>query len=198
MIAEQARSSARQFLEALFTNKPEELNILIWTLADKNSRWFRAVDSAIRYAESANCHDVYIGVGLTGRDYGPDRRCPSNEIAAIAGLWVDIDLRSDAHPKATLPSTVEEALSILPADLPPSFIIFTGNGIHVWLLFRELYVFRNDDDRAAAASLSKRWNTLIRDNARARGWNIEAVVIHAHSNNRYDPCDLAKYLADLG
>ena len=222
MIAEQARSSARQFLEALFANKPEELHVLIWTLADKSSKWFRDVDSAIRYAESANGQDVFIGVGLTGRDYGPDRRCPSNEIAAIGGLWVDIDLRSDAHPKAALPCTVEEALTILPADLPPTFIIFTGNGIHVWLLFRELYLFRNEHDRAAAAALAKRWNTLIRDNARMRGWNIErladlarllripgtinfkdptnpkAVVIRAHSHHRYNPSDIAKYLDDLG
>lgn len=222
MMTEQARSSARQFLETLFANKPEELRILIWTIADKGSHWFRDVESASRYAESASGQDVYIGVGLSRRDYGPDHRCPSNEIAAIGGLWVDIDLRSDAHPKTTLPGTVEEALSILPTDLPPTFIIFTGNGIHVWLLFRELYLFRNDEDRAAAAVLAKRWNTLIRDNARMRGWNIDrlgdlarilripgttnckdpanpkAVVIHTHSDHRYHPSDLAKYLDDLG
>jgi hypothetical protein len=222
MMAEQDRSSARQFLEALFANKPEELHILIWTLADKGSRWFRDVESAIRYAESGSGQDVFIGVGLSAGDYGPDRRCPSWEIAAIGGLWVDIDLRSDAHPKPTLPCTVEEALSLLPINLPPTFIIFTGNGIHVWLLFRDLYVFRSDEDRGAAAVLSKRWNTLIRDNARIRGWKIErlsdlarslripgttnckdtanpkSVVIHTHSNHRYNPSDIAKFLDDLG
>ena len=125
MMAE-AQSPARQFLEALFENKPEHLRILIWTLADKSSRWFRDLESAICYAESASDQDVYIGVGLSGRHYGPDHRCPSNEIVAIGGLWLDIDLRSDAHPKSSLPSTVEEALSLLPRDLPPTFIIFSA------------------------------------------------------------------------
>jgi len=219
---EHVRSSARQFLEALFANKPEELRILIWMLADRGSRWFRDVDSAIGFAESASEQDVYIGVGLSEKDYGPDRRCPSKKIAAIGGLWVDIDLRSDAHPKTTLPCTIEEALSLLPTDLPPTFIILTGNGIHAWLLFRELYLFRNDEDRAAAAVLAMRWNTLIRGNARMRGWNIErlgdlarilrvpgttnckdpsnpkAVVIHVHSDHRYNPSDLSRYLDHLG
>ncbi len=220
-VPEQARSSTRQFVEALFSSKPEELRILIWTLADRGSRWFSDVESAIRYAESASGQDVYIGVGLSGRDYGADHRCPSSEIAAIGGLWADIDLRSDAHPKTTLPCTVEEALSILPTDLPLTFIIFTGNGIHVWLLFRELYLFRNEEDRVAAAVLAKRWNTLIRDNARMRGWHIDrlsdlarilripgttnckdpanpkAVVIQMHSDHRYTPSDLAKYFEDI-
>ena len=136
-VPEQARSPTRQFLEALFANKPEELRILIWTLADKSSRWFRDVESAILYAESTIRQDLYVGVGLSARDYGPDHRCPSKEIAGIGGLWVDIDLQSDSHPKTTLPRTVGDALSILPTDLPATFIISTGNGIHVWLLFRE-------------------------------------------------------------
>jgi hypothetical protein len=29
--------------------------------------------------------DVYTGVGLAGKDYGPHNRCPSDEITAIAG-----------------------------------------------------------------------------------------------------------------
>ncbi|MGA7410024.1 MAG: hypothetical protein WBW33_06025 [Bryobacteraceae bacterium] len=222
MMSEQARSPTRQFLEALFANKPEELRILVWTIADKCSRWFRDVESAILYAESTIRQDVYFGVGLSGRDYGPDHRCPSKEIAAIGGLWVDIDLRSDAHPKTTLPCSVEEALSILPTNLPPTFIIFTGNGIHVWLLFRELYLFRNNEDRAAAAILARRWNTLIRDNALMRGWKIDMlhdlarvlripgttnckdptnpkpVVIEAQSDHRYHPSDLARYLGQIG
>jgi hypothetical protein len=215
------RSPTRQFLEALFANKPEKLHILIWTIANKSSRWFCSVESAILYTESGGGQDIFVGVGLSDRDLGPDRRCPSKEIAAIGGLWVDIDLRSDAHPRTTLPCTVKEALSILPADFPPTFVIATGNGIHVWLLFRKLYLFHSEEDRAAAALLAKRWNTLIRDNARMRGWKIErlcdlarilripgttnrkdpanpkAVMIQSYSDHRYNPSELVKYLDDL-
>ena len=44
------------------------------------------------------------------------QRCKSEEIAGIAGLWADLDLRSDAHPKTTLPGNIEQALSILPPE----------------------------------------------------------------------------------
>jgi hypothetical protein len=38
--------SPRWFLHELFAGKPEELYLLIWTLADKRSRWFRDLDAA--------------------------------------------------------------------------------------------------------------------------------------------------------
>jgi hypothetical protein len=41
-------------------------------------------------------HDLYVGVGLSGQDYGASRRCPSSEVAGIVGLWADLDL-SQTH-----------------------------------------------------------------------------------------------------
>jgi hypothetical protein len=114
------------------------------------------------------------------------------------------------------------AALILPAELPPTFVILTGNGVHAWWLFREPYVFSNDDDHKSAAGLAKRWNTFIRDNARVRGWAIERlgdlarllripgttnrkdranpkpVKIHSRSDRRYNPSELTEYLDDLG
>ena len=92
-------NQSKVFLEALFAGKPDELWLLLWTLPEKDSRWFCNVADAIRCAESMSAHDLYVGVGLAGMDYGPKQRCKSDEIAGIAGLWADLDLRSDAHPK---------------------------------------------------------------------------------------------------
>src|SRR5450631_4025523 len=90
----------RPFLEALFAGKPDNLHLLLWTLPEKRSNWFQNVESAIQFAESMRQHDLYVGVGLSDQDYGASRRCPSNEVAGIVGLWADLDLKSDAHPKA--------------------------------------------------------------------------------------------------
>jgi putative DNA primase/helicase len=163
-------NQSRVFLEALFSGKPDELFLLIWTLPEKESKWFRDIDDAVRCAESLAARDAYVGVGFSRRDYGPTRRCECSEIAGLVGVFADIDLRSDAHAKAALPGTVEQALSILPPEFPPTFIILTGNGVHVWWLFKEHYAFENDEDRKRAARLAHRWSTLIRDNARLRGW----------------------------
>jgi putative DNA primase/helicase len=131
------KSEARLFLEALSAGKPENSYVLIWTLPEKRSHWFQSVDGAIEFAESMGERDLYVGVGLSGHDYGSERRCTSNEVVGIVGLWADLDLKSDAHAKAALPTTVESAMEILPEQFPPSFVIRTGNGAHAWWLFRE-------------------------------------------------------------
>src|SRR5450755_696323 len=118
------------FLKALFAGKPDDLHVLLWTLPEKRSNWFQDVESAIQFAESMRQRDLYVGVGLSGKDYGSSRRCPSNEVAGIVGLWADLDLKSEAHPKTALPATIEDAIKILPEQLPPTFVVRTGNGVH--------------------------------------------------------------------
>jgi hypothetical protein len=208
------QSEARRFLETLFAGKPDELHLLLWTLPEKQSHWFRNVEDAIQLAESLRERDLYVGVGFSGQDYGSARRCPSNEVAGIVGLWADLDLKSDAHSKAALPTTLEDALRILPAEMPPSLVVQTGNGAHAWWFFREPLIFETDEERRDAASLVCRWQTLLRSNAAARGWafdrlsdlarvlripgtqnckdprNPKPVSIHSQTDRRYNPSDL--------
>ncbi len=162
-----------EFLSLLWSDKPSDLYLLIWTLQDKRSRWFRNIEEAAA-AVAQTPKDVYVGVGLSPRDYGPSRRCPSEEIACIAGLWADFDLQSEAHKKA-LPATIPDALSIIPAGMPPTIVVATGNGAHAWWLFKEPFVFENDQERRDAARLITRWHTLLRLNAAARGWAFDRL-----------------------
>ncbi len=164
-----------EFLNLLWETKPADLHILIWTLAGKTSYWFREVGAAAEFV-STNLNDIYIGVGLSRCDYGPHNRCLSDKIAGIAGLWADFDLASEAHSKKPLPATVEEALSLIPAGLPPTIIIITGNGVHVWWLFYKPWIFANDDERRHAAALSFRFQTLFRCISNQRGWTFERLA----------------------
>src|SRR4051794_35241200 len=154
-------NEARSFLHALFAGKPDEAYILVWTLAGKKSHWFRNVEAAIEFADSKREQDVYVGFGLSGEEYGPVRRCTSDNVTGIVGLWADIDLKSDAHCKVSLPTTVEDALTILPTELPPPFLILTGNGVHAWWLFREPLMFGSEQEQQRAATLAFRWQTLL-------------------------------------
>src|SRR6185295_8201708 len=103
--------------------KPDELYVLIWTLSDKRSKWFRQVEEAVSFVTKLAGQDIYVGVGLSAADLGPVHRCTSEKVMCIVGLWADLDLKSEAHSKSALPSTVDEALSILPSILPPTFVI---------------------------------------------------------------------------
>jgi hypothetical protein len=210
--------SPRWFLHELFAGKPEELYLLLWTLADKHSRWFRDIDAAASAVKALAAQDVYVGVGLSPKDYGPAQRCPSEEIAGIVGLWADLDLRSEAHDRKALPATIQDALTIIPELLPPTLVVATGNGAHAWWLFKEPYIFASDQERQAAARLIARWQTLLRLNAAARGWafdrlsdlarvlripgtvnakdpaNPKPVTLFSHTDRRYNPSDFEEWL----
>jgi len=164
-----------EFLNELWQYKPDEQYILIWTGADKRSRWFLRAADAAEYAAGVN-GDAYTGVGLGGKDYGPYHRCPSDEITAIAGIGGDFDLLSDAHKNKALPQTIEQALSIHPSLMKPTFTIATGNGIQSWWLLREPHVFENAGDRADVARTMARWHTMLRVNAQRQGWAYERLA----------------------
>lgn len=208
------------FLKLLWQFKPEELYVLLWTLPDKKSHWYRDIAAAAEFVLNARGLDVYVGVGLSSADHGPARRCGSGEIAGISGLWADFDLRSDAHSKKALPTTIPDALSVIPVSMPPTIVIATGNGAHAWWLFKEPYLFDGDDDRQAIAGLVARWNTLLCLNASSRGWaydrlsdlarilripgtqnlkdraNPKDVVLHSFTDQRYNLSDFTQYLDD--
>ena len=101
-------------------------------------------------------------------------------------------------------------------------MILTGNGLQVWWLFREVYVFASNEERNEAAIQANRWQTLLRDNASLHGWSFERlgdlarvlrvagttnckdaaepkpVTILSQSDRRYNLSDLREYLDDLG
>src|ERR1039458_5171668 len=89
MTAPEPTGEARVFLEALFAGKPDDLYVLLWTLPEKQSHWLRNLEEAIQFAESRDRRDLYVGVGLSGQDYGHNRRCVSDQVAGIVGFWAD-------------------------------------------------------------------------------------------------------------
>jgi len=172
--------------------------------------------------KSLTGQDIYVGVGLCSEDRGLHQRCLSVDAAGIVGVAVDIDIKSQAHPKTNLPTTVEQALSILPPDFAPTFVILTGNGVQVWWLFREPWIFEGENERRAAARVAYRWHSMLRDRASQPGWTYDRladlarvlrvpgtrnckdpstpkpVVIHSQSDNRYNPAEVVEYLDQVG
>lgn len=168
--------TAESFLERLWGSKPSDLFILIWTLQDKRSRWFRSHREAAAFIASCREMDAYVGVGLSPADLGPHQRCPAEQVAGITALWADLDVASDAHAKRALPPTLEDALSIIPADMAPTITVSTGHGAHAWWLLKEPFVFENGADRDRAAEAVFRWQTKLRFEAANRGWAFDRLA----------------------
>ena len=209
------------FLNLLWRDKPPGLFVLIWSLLGKESHWFQDIGAAAEFVQRAYGRNIYIGVGLSDQDRGLHHRCVSAEIGGIAGFAVDLDLKSEAHNKKPLPATIEDALTLIPPDLPPTIIIATGNGLQAWWFLEEPWIFGNGDERKEAAALSLRLQTLFRYNSSGRGWSFErladlarvlrmpgtinakdpanpkAVEVYSVEGRRYNPFDFRKYLDGL-
>ncbi len=119
------------FLTHVCQDKPDDQYVLTWTRQNKRSRWFTSLADAAEFVASVSgSMDVYVGVGLAGKDYGPTHRCISSEVTGICGIASDFDLLSDAHAGKDLPETIDQALMLVPPEMPPT-IVTRAPGAHV-------------------------------------------------------------------
>lgn len=172
------RNEIRRFLELVVGSVPDGHYALVWTLPSKRSHWTATIDDHLieTIAREAETENVYLGVGLSRHNMGETLRAKVDEISGIYGLWIDLDLKGPGHKKQNLPPTEEDALALL-AEMgaEPSVVVRSGHGLQAWWIFREPWLFENDDERKAAASLSERWTKTLRLRAKAHGWDVDAT-----------------------
>jgi len=125
---------------------------------------------ASRILVSAERDDVYYGVGLRGRDCGGAQRGKAQDVVAIPGLWMDIDVVGSGHAKQDLPADIETALTWLDTELehPPSLVVASGGGLHAYWLFKELWTF-DSDERDRAAKTVAGWQAVLCRKAQDQG-----------------------------
>ena len=140
--------AAQAFLRRLWPeNIPEDQWLLLWTLTSSGSRrsqWYRDTEEVVIPAD----RNVYLGVGLSPRNYGPHGRCPTEEIVTLPGLWADVDYGQEGHQGGkNYPPDLATTVSIIEAKFPkPSLVVHSGHGLQVWWLFDEP-VEVTDDNR---------------------------------------------------
>lgn len=210
------------FLRALYQEDvPKGTFLLVWELKRKLSRWFQSIDEAAQYALSVG-NDIYVGCALSDQSRGPHQRCPAEQSAGIAALWVDIDWADPVHKKAdSLPPNKDAAIEIaIACPLLPSIIVDSGHGLQAWWLLSDPWLFKNDSEREEAASLVHGWQRTVQRAAAAKGYTMDsvfdlarvmripgsmnaksspAVPVTVHSldeTKRYSPYDLSQYITN--
>lgn len=215
-------SESARFLREAFGDAPPDANVLVWTFPQRVSSWYGPgeYDDAAGDVEQWEDRDVYVGVGLSPRDYGPKQRCAAADIIGVAGLWADIDYVDPAHKKANLPPDEESALALVKAMGPePSVVVHSGHGIQAWWLFTEPWIFEGQAEYEEAARLAVRWNHTLKVRAAEHGWVVDSVFdmarvmrlpgttnckreprvpvrVLAWNEVRHNPSDFEDYLAD--
>lgn len=167
------------FLSSLYENLEGEHYLYLWTVPGRKTHLFPVRDlpgMAAAAGQLAAAHDVYFGLGATARALGEYERPKNEEVTAIPGLWVDIDVLHPVHKIKELPPNIEAAMELIPDQLHPSIIVWSGYGIHVYWLFREPWVFETPEERGQASNLLLSLQAVIRANATRKGWKIDPTA----------------------
>lgn len=167
----------QKFLTALYGNL-ESGHVYLWTLPDHKT-WSFSIDDLRMMANAATAiqddRDVYVGLGGSLHPIEDNKRLLANNVSFITCLWMDIDLLGPAHKQTDLPPTINDALAILPEFLQPSITVSSGNGLHLYWLLKESWIFDDQEENLRASNLMVRLQAYIKSLAQKRGWKLDST-----------------------
>ncbi|HUT43363.1 MAG TPA: hypothetical protein VMW95_03420 [Desulfobacterales bacterium] len=171
------------FLTPLFENKPKESYILLWKAKTKTSMWFKQLKMLIDHLDKASesgLENLYIGCGLSGKNYGTGKRAKAEDIIGISALWADIDVKGEGHTKKNLPETIEDAIGLVDGwGMDPTMIIGSGHGIQPWWVLKEPFLLgdgaEGGSERKVAENALRGLTRVLRERAEKHGWDVDGV-----------------------
>lgn len=177
---EQYMNKSPIFFQSLYGNVDEPNSFLmLWTLQDRQAYSFpldssHYIEDAVETADQlAMDKDVFFGLGLQGSDPRPGRGT-ADGVIAIPGLWIDVDVYGQNHVETNLPKSIDEAMDFVNSmPLSPTIVVNSGGGLHVYWLFKEIWVFSDENERQNAQCLSSRFQDTFIHNANKLGWNLD-------------------------
>ncbi len=181
-----------EFLQALYPEPLGPGQLVVWTRSKrggtKHSNWCSNLDHAARLAQKYRAsRDVYFGVALHDLDAAvrvARRRRPrvqkgsvrgtKESVSALPAVWADVDVAGDTHASGVLPPDRAAALNLLEAvPQPPSIVVWTGGGFHVYWLLREPWVLETPAEREQAEGLVRKVQWALQKEAGVHGWRID-------------------------
>lgn len=172
-------AAIRHHLEVLY-GTADAGYLAVWQLPTRQTVWADVADleaAAAAIALAGEAGNVYAGVGLHPAPLGGHARGEAAGVSAIPGLWVEVDIGTDGHADGARPPDLEAARRLVRAvPVLPSYAVHSGGGVHCYWLFREVWHFENEADRAQAARMVRALQWLITRAAREHGWTIDPTA----------------------
>jgi hypothetical protein len=163
-----------EFLRELFeAGLASGCQISLFTVPEKRARRFTDIPATIHVAQTlATTQNVYFNVGMIAGT--PKGRGKAEDVGALVALWADVDFQSPAHANHNLPADAADFERLIPElPLPPSLVVDSGNGRHLYWLFRDPWVFVDNDDRTRGTLFAKGWHEMVCRAASRLGWSLE-------------------------
>lgn len=166
------------FLRVVFGAKPAAAYVALFTLPNRRTLRYTDVGDAARYPPHLPGYDVYVGVGLQGRDPGQTHRGKELDITGIVGLWADVDIAGPGHQDGKVYAPTEAAARALVEGCGkrPTVLVHSGHGLQAWWLFARPWMFGDSAERARAKAASVDWQAGLREAAGREGWTIDATA----------------------
>lgn len=216
------RMETNEFLHNVYGSlRDGYLSVTILENGKSRTKWFDSghLDEMAAYAvEAGKTYNTYFGVNPRMTALGEFRRGDREDISAVIGTYTDFDIKGDAHKEKNLPETKEVLMDFLMAlPIHPTIIIESGNGIHAYWLFKEIFYIGNESDRDYIEKIVKSWESFVKDKAfRERGWKFDSVsdlprmlravgtvnhktverpvsIVASFTEDRYSPSDFEGY-----
>lgn len=170
-------SDAETFLTALFGDKPKTAGIQLWRKDTKKTHPFAAVTPAAEYIAAVQNTDIYVSAGLAVKVGKPSNtRLTNGTVAAIPGVWVDLDVNGGPEGKTGAAPNFAAAEALANNVLTPTIIVASGYGIQAWWLFQGgPWLFESTADRESAARLVAAFQAAIRARAKQAGWGVDST-----------------------
>lgn len=172
--AQKGAAEAERFLQALFGDETPGY-LTIFTAPPPRTRWFPADDpGAAAKAGTALSDNVYFSVCPQKEELGGGKRGSRESVIAMPGLWFDLDIQDEAHKQNGLPASEAEAMEFVESlPHPPTIVVHSGRGLHLYWLFEEPWILEDDAARQRAQRASRRLQKAIIEQGKARGWTLD-------------------------
>jgi hypothetical protein len=145
------------FLEGFYGDAiSHESRFAIWTKHNRAHVWCSSIEAATKSIQPDR--DSYFTMAVYPR--GITKRTQDSTLG-IFGVWLDIDCEKDNGERNYFPS-VNEAIDWVSDSLAGywTWIVHSGGGLHVYLMFDEPFWIESDEDRYRARHVVKafhRW-----------------------------------------
>lgn len=167
-------------LAAMFGRLPDDLLVGVWS-TDKMTRWAPASDlerlARLGLEVDRAGLDAFLLVNPRTSPMPAFRRGGNDDVAAVVGLWADVDHDLPGHAPAAsgLPHpTKAEADEVLGTCAPPPTLRWsTGGGEHLEWLFGDPILILNDEHRANLQQLSNDWHSHLAESFRRAGLHFD-------------------------
>ncbi|MGQ9676741.1 MAG: AAA family ATPase [Chloroflexota bacterium] len=114
--------------------------------------------------------DVSFGIGLRSSTSGGEQNS-LNSIAALPGLWVNVQFRQFGRGESDLPATRDDALRLIRQfPLAPTVVVNSGDGLQAYWLFATLWQLRSAEELLQAQTMNRRLQATLRAGASITSW----------------------------